>query len=59
MCRKVDENIDDVVKGCSKLSEKEYKRKHDNLEKIVDGRLQEIVILKLEINGTNMSQKVF
>ena len=33
MCRKVDEDIDDIVSGCSKLAQKEYKRRHDNLGK--------------------------
>ena len=31
MCRKVDESIDHIVSGCSKLAQKEYKRRHDNL----------------------------
>ena len=35
MCRKVGESIDHVVSGCSKLAQKEYKRRHDNLGKIV------------------------
>ena len=59
MSRKVDEIIDHVVSGCSKLAQKEYKRRHDNLGKIVPGSLLESVILKLEINGMNMSQKCF
>ena len=33
MCRKVDESIDHIVRGCCKLVHKEYKRRHDNLEK--------------------------
>ena len=36
VCRKVDESIDHIVRGCSKLSQKEYKRRHDNLGKIVN-----------------------
>ena len=28
MCRKVDENIDHIASGCSKLAQKEYKRRH-------------------------------
>ena len=36
MCRKVDESIDHIV---SKLAEKEYKRRHDNLGKIVHWKL--------------------
>ena len=39
MCRKVDESIDQIVSGCSKLAQKEYKRKHDNLGKIVHWNL--------------------
>ena len=30
LCRKVDESIDHIVSGCSKLAQKEYKRSHDN-----------------------------
>ena len=33
MCRKVDESIDHIVSGCSKLAQKDYKRRHDNLGK--------------------------
>ena len=58
MCRKVDESIDHIVSGCSKLAQKEYKRRHDNLGKIVHWKLKS-VILKLEMNGMSMSQKVF
>ena len=39
MCRKVDESIDRIVSGCSKLAQKEYKRRHDNLGKIVHWKL--------------------
>ena len=39
VCRKVDESIDHIVRGCSKLSQKEYKRRHDNLGKIVNWKL--------------------
>ena len=35
VCRKVDESIDHIVNGCSKLAQKERKRSHDNLGKIV------------------------
>ena len=38
-CRKVDESIDHLVSGCSKLAQKEYKRRHDNLGKIVHWKL--------------------
>ena len=31
--RKVDETIDHNVSGYSKLAQKEYKRRHDNVEK--------------------------
>ena len=39
VCRKVDESIDHVVSGCSKLAQNEYKRRHDNLGKIVHWKL--------------------
>ena len=39
VCRKVDERIDHIVSGCSKLALKEYKRRHDNLGKIVHWKL--------------------
>ena len=39
MCRKVDESIDHIVSGCSKLAQKEYKKKHDSLGKIVHWKL--------------------
>ena len=39
MRRKVDENIDHIVSGCSKLAQTEYKRRHDNLGKIVHRKL--------------------
>ena len=39
VCRKVDESIDHIVSGCSKLAQKERKRRHDNLGKIVHWKL--------------------
>ena len=39
MCRKIDKSIDHFVSGCSKLAQKEYNRRHDNLEKIVHWKL--------------------
>ena len=39
MRRKVDESIDHIVSDCSKLAQKEYKRWHDNLGKIVHWKL--------------------
>ena len=33
MCRNVDESIDQIVSSCSKLVQKEFKRRHDNLGK--------------------------
>ena len=35
MCRKVDKSIDHIFGGCSKLAQKEYQRRHDNLGKKV------------------------
>ena len=37
--RKVDESIDHIASGCSKLVQKEYKRRHNNLGKIVHWKL--------------------
>ena len=39
VCRKVDESTDHIVSGCNKLAQKEYKRRHDNLGKIVHCKL--------------------
>ena len=39
MCRKVDESIDHIVTGCSKLAQKEYKRRHVNLGNIVHWKI--------------------
>ena len=33
VCRKVDESIDHILSGCSKLAQREYNRRHDNLGK--------------------------
>ena len=38
LCKKAVESIDHVVSGCSKLAQ-EYKRRHDNLDKIVHWKL--------------------
>ena len=38
-CKKADESIDHVVGGCSKLAQEEYKRRQDNLDKIVHWKL--------------------
>ena len=39
MCRKVDESINHIVSGCSKLAQKECKTRDDNLGKIVHWKL--------------------
>ena len=39
MRRKVDESTDDTDSCCSKLAQKEYKRRHDNLGKAVYWKL--------------------
>ena len=39
LCKKADESIDHVVSGCSKLAQKGYKRRHDNLAEIVPWKL--------------------
>ena len=33
VCRKVDKSIDHIVSDCSKLAQKEYRRRHDSLGK--------------------------
>ena len=54
--RKVDESIDHIVSGCSKLAQNEYNRRP---WKYYIGSLLESVILKLEINVIKISQKEF
>ena len=39
LCKKADEVIDHTVSGCSKLAQKEYKRRHENLGNIVHWKL--------------------
>ena len=39
VCIKVDESIDHIVSGVSKLVQKEYKRRHNNLGKIIHWKL--------------------
>ena len=39
VCRKLNDSIDDIGNGCSKLTQKECKIRHDNLEKIVHWKL--------------------
>ena len=38
-CRKVDESIDHIVSGCGKFAQKEYKKRHAKLGKIVHWKL--------------------
>ena len=58
VCRKVDESIDHIVSGCSKLAQKEYKRRHDNLGKIIHWKLSRKCNF-VAADGLNISQKVF
>ena len=37
--KEADESIDHVVSGCSKLVQKEYKIRHDNLGKVIHWKL--------------------
>ena len=39
LCKKADESIDHIVSGYRKLAQKEYKRSHNNLGKIVNCKL--------------------
>ena len=38
-CKKADESIGHVVSDCSKLTQKEYRRRHDNLGKVIHLKL--------------------
>ena len=53
LCKKADESIYHVVSGCSKLAQKEYKKRYNNLGKIVHWKLARIC------SSMNMNQKVF
>ena len=55
VCRKEDESIDHTISGCSKLAQKEYNRRHDNLRKIVHWKLAR----KCYFEAENMDQKMF
>ena len=59
MCRKVDESIYHIVSGCSKFARKEYRRRRDNMGKIVSWKLARKCNFEAGDNGMNMSQKVF
>ena len=59
MCRKVDESIDHIVSGCSKLAQKQYKRRHDNLGKIVHWKLARKCNFEAGDKWYEHSQKVF
>ena len=39
LCKKADKSIDHVVSGCSKFAQKDYRRRHDNLGKIMHWKL--------------------
>ena len=56
--RKVDESIDHIVSGCSNLAQKEYKRRHNNLGKIVHWKVARKCNFEAGDNGMNISQKV-
>ena len=60
LCKKADESIDHVASSCSKLAQKEYKRRYDNLGKIVHWKLARKCNFEAgDIRGMNMSQKMF
>ena len=61
LCRirkKADKSIDHVVSGCSKPEQKEYKRRHNNVGRIVHWKLAKKYNFEAGHN-MNMSQKVF
>ena len=39
LCKKGDKSIDHIVSGCSKLAQREYKRRHDGLGKIIHWKI--------------------
>ena len=41
MCDKKNETISNIASECENLAQKEYKRRHDNVARIVDGELSE------------------
>ena len=46
LCKEADESIDRIVSGCSKLVQKEHKRRRDNFSKIVHWKLARICNLQ-------------
>ena len=58
MCDKKSETISRIVSECEKLAQKEYKRRHDNVARIVHWKLCWKYNLKRSENGMNMFQKV-
>ena len=46
MCDKKSETISHIVSECEKLAQKEYKRRHDNVARIVHWKLCEQYNLK-------------
>ena len=55
---KKSETISHIVSECKKLAQKESKRRHDNVARIVHEKLCGKYNLKRSENGMNMLQKV-
>ena len=58
LCNKADERMDHLVSGCSKPSQKKYKRRHDNVGKLVHWKLARKCNFEA-VSGMSMSHKVF
>ena len=58
MCDKKRETISHIVSECDELAQKEYKRRHDNVARIVHWRLCGKYNLKKVKIGMNILQKV-
>ena len=58
MCGEKGESVCHLVSECKKLARKEYKRRHDNVARIIHWKLCELHSLKERKNGMNMNWTV-
>ena len=59
MCGKNKEIVSDIVSKCSKLAQREYKMRHDNVAKYAQWRFFEKKNLKSYQIGTGKNQRLF